>query len=88
MAWNIAPLWWVLGVQIELRRGFVPPSAWRYTKPRVPIGWPGLIEWLCDYIVRLDEAFSEPLSGLSKQLKSVSDTLVGEQHALGSVVTD
>ena len=50
--------------------------------------WPEMIEWLCDHIVRLDEALSEPLSGLNKQLKSASDTLVSEQHALGSAATD
>ena len=35
--------------------------------------WPEMIEWLCQQIVKLEEAFSEPLGRLSKQLKSRSD---------------
>ena len=35
--------------------------------------WPEMIEWLCRYIVRLDETFSEPLGRLSTELKSRGD---------------
>ena len=39
--------------------------------------WPAMIEWLCRHIVTLEEAFSEPLAGLNRQLKSQSETSVG-----------
>lgn len=32
--------------------------------------WPEMIEWLCMYVVKLEEAFSEPLSRLNEQMKS------------------
>ena len=32
--------------------------------------WPDMIEWLCRHIVKLDEAFSEPLDRLNQELKS------------------
>ena len=32
--------------------------------------WPEMIEWLCEHIVNLEEAFSEPLSRLNQELKS------------------
>ncbi len=35
--------------------------------------WPEMINWLCQHIVRLDEAFSESLGRLSHQLKSRGD---------------
>ena len=35
--------------------------------------WPEMIEWLCRYIVRLDETFSEPLGRLNNELKSRGD---------------
>ena len=42
--------------------------------------WPAMIEWLCKYIVRLDEAFSEPLGRLNRQLKSKSDVSASESE--------
>ena len=36
--------------------------------------WPEMVAWLCDHIVRLEAAFSEPLSRLNRQLKSGIDT--------------
>ncbi|MDE0392749.1 MAG: DUF4268 domain-containing protein [Rhodospirillales bacterium] len=47
--------------------------------------WPGVIEWLCRHIVRLDEAFSEPLARLNRQLKSGANLSVGEGDDLGQV---
>ena len=35
--------------------------------------WPEMIEWLCKHVVKLEEAFSEPLRRLKRQLKSNSD---------------
>ena len=35
--------------------------------------WPEMVAWLCDHIVRLEAAFSGPLSGLNRQLKSGID---------------
>ena len=35
--------------------------------------WPEMIEWMCQHIVKLDEAVSEPLGRLSLELKSGSD---------------
>ena len=35
--------------------------------------WPEMVTWLCDHIVRLEEAFSEPLARLNRQLKSGID---------------
>ena len=32
--------------------------------------WPEMVAWLCDHVVRLEAAFSEPLSRLNRQLKS------------------
>ena len=37
--------------------------------------WPEMIDWLCDHVVRLEAAFSEPLSELNRQLKSGIDTV-------------
>lgn len=34
--------------------------------------WPEMIAWLCRHIVKLDEAFSEPLGRLNQELKSGS----------------
>lgn len=47
--------------------------------------WPGVIEWLCRHIVRLDEAFSEPLARLNRQLKSGANLSVGEGEDLVQV---
>ena len=41
--------------------------------------WPAMIEWLCEHIVRLEQAFSEPLARLNAQLKSESATSAGGQ---------
>ena len=35
--------------------------------------WPSRIEWLCDHIVKLEKAFSEPLERLGRELKSLDD---------------
>ncbi len=32
--------------------------------------WPAMIEWLCQHIVKLEEAFSEPLARLNRRLRS------------------
>ena len=40
-----------------------------------------MIEWLCDHIVKLDGAFSEPLGRLNSELKSGGGTLTGDQKA-------
>ena len=47
--------------------------------------WPEMIEWLCQHIVRLDEAFSEPLARLNQQLRSRGDTGVGDRNTPQSV---
>lgn len=41
--------------------------------------WPEIIEWLCKHIVKLEEAFSEPLGRLNRQLKSKSDVSASDQ---------
>ena len=38
--------------------------------------WPEMIDWLCQHIVRLERAFSEPLAELNQQLRSGIDSLV------------
>ena len=38
--------------------------------------WPDMVVWLCEHIVRLEAAFSEPLSRLNRQLKSGIDSAV------------
>ena len=43
--------------------------------------WSTMIEWLCDHIVKLDGAFSEPLGRLNSELKSGGGTLTGDQKA-------
>ena len=35
--------------------------------------WPDMVAWLCEHIVRLQRAFSEPLARLNRQLKSGID---------------
>ena len=47
--------------------------------------WPGMIEWLCRHIVKLEEAFSEPLARLNRQLKSSSNLSVEEDKQLRQV---
>ena len=36
--------------------------------------WPEMIEWLCEHIVKLEEAFSEPLGRLNELMKSREGT--------------
>ena len=47
--------------------------------------WQKMIEWLCQHIVRLDEAFSGPLGRLNQQLKVRGDTLGDDPNAPQSV---
>lgn len=35
--------------------------------------WPEMIEWLCKYVVKLEEVFSEPLDRLNREMKSRGD---------------
>ena len=44
--------------------------------------WPDMVNWLCEHIVRLEQAFSEPLTQLNRQLKSGIDnaTADGASH--------
>lgn len=41
--------------------------------------WPEMIDWMCEHIVRLEEAFSEPLTGLKQQLISGIDSSARER---------
>lgn len=47
--------------------------------------WPEMIEWLRRHFVRLDEAFSEPLSHLNQQLGSLGDAGVSDRNTPQSV---
>ena len=40
--------------------------------------WPEMVSWLCDHIVRVEAAFSEPLSRLNRQLKSGIDSATAD----------
>ncbi len=42
--------------------------------------WPEMIDWLCEHIVKLEKAFSEPLDRLNREMKSWGDTLVAEEN--------
>ena len=42
--------------------------------------WPEMIDWLCEHIVKLEEAFSEPLDRLNQEMKSLGDTLAAEEN--------
>ena len=42
--------------------------------------WPARIEWLCQHIVKLEEAFSEPLASLNQRLRSQGGISVGDQN--------
>ena len=45
--------------------------------------WPAMIDWLCQHIVKLEGAFTEPLTHLNKQLKSrtgISGDYQGVSH--------
>ena len=50
--------------------------------------WPSRIEWLCEHIVKLEEAFSEPLARLNQELKSRGDAILADQEEDGSVPED
>ena len=41
--------------------------------------WPTMIEWLCKHIDKLEEAFSEPLERLNRQLKSQGGVSEGDR---------
>ena len=41
--------------------------------------WPAMIEWLCRHIVKLEEAFSEPLARLNRRLRSQGGISVADQ---------
>ena len=41
--------------------------------------WPAMIEWLCKHIDKLEEAFSEPLERLNRQLKSQGGISEGDR---------
>ncbi len=41
--------------------------------------WPTMIEWLCKHIDKLEEAFSEPLERLNRQLKSQGGISEGDR---------
>ena len=41
--------------------------------------WPTMIEWLCKHIDKLEEAFSEPLARLNRQLKSQGGVSEGDR---------
>ena len=47
--------------------------------------WPEMVGWLCRRIVKLDEAFSEPLGRLNQELKSGGGTLPGGRNVAPSV---
>ena len=41
--------------------------------------WPAMIEWLCQHIVKLEEAFSEPLASLNRRLRPQGGIAVSDQ---------
>lgn len=47
--------------------------------------WPKMIDWLCEHIVKLDKAFSEPLARLSQDLKARGKKGVSDPNALQPV---
>ena len=49
--------------------------------------WPAIIEWLCTHIIKLEQAFSEPLEHLNQELKSRGDAVFADQEA-GEPVSD
>ena len=42
--------------------------------------WPEMIDWLYTHIVKLEEAFSEPLDRLNREMKSRGDALATEEN--------
>lgn len=47
--------------------------------------WPEMIDWLCEHIVKLEKAFSEPLSRVSQDLKARGGKGVSDPNALQAV---
>ena len=43
--------------------------------------WPGMIDWLCRHVVKLDETFSQPLGHLNQELKSRGGMLDSNRDA-------
>ncbi len=41
--------------------------------------WPTMTEWLCEYMIKLEEAFSEPLNRLNQEMKSLGNVLASEE---------
>ncbi len=41
--------------------------------------WPEMTDWLCEHIVKLEEAFSEPLDRLNREMKSRGEALSTEK---------
>lgn len=39
-----------------------------------------MIDWLCTHIVKLEEAFSDPLDRLNREMKSTGDTVAAEEN--------
>ena len=50
--------------------------------------WPEMVPWLCRHIVKLEEAFSEPLGRLNQQLKSAAGGLADVRDAASSAPED
>ena len=50
--------------------------------------WPEMVPWLCRHIVKLEEAFSEPLGRLNQQLKSTAAGLADIRDAASSAPED
>jgi hypothetical protein len=42
--------------------------------------WPEMVNWLCKYIVKLEEAFSEPLGRLNELMKSQGDAYATSEN--------
>ncbi|MCY3810266.1 MAG: DUF4268 domain-containing protein [Gammaproteobacteria bacterium] len=51
--------------------------------------WPDMVDWLCEHILRLEQAFSEPLGRLNRQLKSgIDQAVAGGAAAEGLAAAD
>ena len=44
--------------------------------------WQEMIEWLCKYVDKLEEAFSEPLERLNREMKSRGDVSASAENDL------
>ena len=42
--------------------------------------WPEMIDWLCTHIVKMEQAFSEPLDRLNREMKSRGDELTNAEN--------